>query len=146
MLDQWIFTILFVWSGYIRQHYTTWFQHNKTLDYSPETRSSNDWYNVSSECLQYNVGLDNVGLDNLYDFLHWKTSRIPSIFIVWTPVKQLGGEFLHCSGPCRQYQIRLKKINKIKTFAYGTDPIFFYRCYPKHTYHLCRPAYTSGVH
>ena len=53
-----------------------------------------------------------------------KTFQIPSIFIVWTPVNNLELNLL-TELIFSQYQIKIKKINKIKTFSYLPTQFFF---------------------
>ena len=83
-----------------------------------------------SEVNQYNVDLDN-----LYDFLHWKHSKIPPIFYLFillittmNTCKYPKIKFI-CFLIFGQYQMRIKKFIKIKTFSYL--PKFFFRRLPE---------------
>ena len=87
----------------------------------------------------------NVDLDNLYDFLHWKHSKVPPhylfilMIITMNKCKYPEIKFI-CFLIFGQYQMRIKKFIKIKKISYLPTQVFS-GGYRKHTYFFFRPDY-----
>ena len=92
----------------------------------------------------------NVDLDNLYDFLHWKHSKVPLHYLFILMITTMNT----CKYPeikfisfliFSQYQMRIKIFIKIKTFSYLPTQIFFRRLPETHIFFL-RPNQCQTQH
>ena len=81
----------------------------------------------------------NVDLDNLYDFLHWKHSKVPPHYLFILMITTMNNckypeiKFI-CFLIFDQYKMRIKKIIKIKTFSYLPTQVFFRRLPETHIF------------